>query len=154
MAARLLPNVGTVPITCRPGPNLNESLSSTLYLTYILRRSPLWDGIRVFEVRPLIEFSPRGGYIRNHRSRCCAVLRHFDSASTKYNMYPRIFFLCWAFCLSFGIAAPAPVRNTDDRAIEARGTTYPSVSGRLFNIAGKTQYFSGRLVTRINEMTC
>ena len=44
----------------------------------------------------------------------------------------------------FGHAIPAAIPSTDtDINVEARGTTYPSVSGRLFNINGKTQYFSG-----------
>lgn len=44
----------------------------------------------------------------------------------------------------FGPVVPAAIPSADtDINVEARGTTYPSVSGRLFNINGKTQYFSG-----------
>lgn len=58
-------------------------------------------------------------------------------------MYSRL--LLTLPCLSLQLAAGAPAPNIEENAgvVEARGTIYPSASGRLFNIAGKTQYFSG-----------
>ena len=46
--------------------------------------------------------------------------------------------------LSYVSGAPAPIHDKDVVAIEARGTKYPSVVGRLFNIDGKKQYFAGK----------
>ncbi|KAL8970169.1 MAG: hypothetical protein Q9183_001647 [Haloplaca sp. 2 TL-2023] len=45
----------------------------------------------------------------------------------------------------FVASAPAPISLTEVKGAEldARGVTYPSVSGRLFNIDGRTQYFAG-----------
>lgn len=59
-------------------------------------------------------------------------------------MYFLFLLSLWYLSLSLVAGAPAPVRENAVVDIEARGTTYPSVSGRLFNIAGKTQYFSGK----------
>ena len=44
----------------------------------------------------------------------------------------------------FGRVVPAAIPSTDaDAIVETRSSSYPSVSGRLFNINGKVQYFSG-----------
>lgn len=59
-------------------------------------------------------------------------------------MYFSLLLFLWSLSLDFVAGAPAPVEGKVVVDIEARGTTYPSVSGRLFNIGGKTQYFSGK----------
>ena len=59
-------------------------------------------------------------------------------------MYFSLLLFLWYLSLGFVSGAPAPSKEKAVVGIEARGTTYPSASGRLFNIAGKTQYFSGK----------
>lgn len=58
-------------------------------------------------------------------------------------MYVQVLISLLCCGLNFVRSAPAPTQDKAAASIEARGSTYPSRSGRLFNIAGKVQYFSG-----------
>lgn len=57
--------------------------------------------------------------------------------------------LCFAVAVSQLVlvdSAPTPVGGAKTSELERRGTTYPSVDQRLFNINGETQYFAGKLL--------
>ena len=59
-------------------------------------------------------------------------------------MYSRLLLILSCLSLQLAAGAPAPNIERDSGVVEPRGTVYSSTSGRLFNIAGKTQYFSGQ----------
>ena len=50
-----------------------------------------------------------------------------------------------ALATAVSLAMPASIGKTSS-SIEARGVNYPSAAGRLFNIDGNKEYFSGKLI--------